>query len=378
MPGALTQIDGLLRRACVDVTPGCVALVWRAGSLRYHAAHGSTASHPAVPAEPVSLDTQFDLASLTKVLATTTLTALAVQSGRVDLDAAVPEPWATACPSATLADVLEHAAGFAAHREFFAAPWSARDAATLLRQIADVPAAYERRTQAVYSDLGFMVLGAWLERVWGVPLDRIFVDAIGEPLGISGAIGFRRLATVGTSERANASPWTQVAATEVYDAALHDEPPTWFGVRAGDSTLRWAQGQVHDDNAYVMGGVAGHAGLFGTAHAVLEIALAWIDESRLGLRPSTLATMLVASTVPGSTRRRGWDAPSPDGGGSTADAVSPAAFGHLGFTGTSLWIDPRPGDPRVYVLLTNRVHPTRGRAGIAELRRAFHRLAAQI
>jgi CubicO group peptidase (beta-lactamase class C family) len=129
-----------------------------------------------------------------------------------------------------------------------------------------------------------------------------------------------------------------------------------------------------------MGGVAGHAGLFGTAMGVLGIARAWL-ERRLPLLDAARSSAVVAeftkaSTVPGSTRRMGFDGPAPDGSGATGLSLSPRAYGHLGFTGVSLWIDPDAQS--IHVLLTNRVHPTRSNERIGALRRAFHALAAAL
>jgi CubicO group peptidase (beta-lactamase class C family) len=124
-----------------------------------------------------------------------------------------------------------------------------------------------------------------------------------------------------------------------------------------------------------MGGVAGHAGLFGTVHGVLAVARAWLEESPLSLPGSVRGRFWSLSRIPGHHRRLGWDAPTT--GGSTGGALTDAAAGHLGYTGTSLWIEPDRG--RVYVLLSNRVHPTRAREPeIRALRQAFHRAAARL
>jgi serine-type D-Ala-D-Ala carboxypeptidase len=140
-----------------------------------------------------------------------------------------------------------------------------------------------------------------------------------------------------------------------------------------------AHGAVHDDNAYVMGGVAGHAGLFGTAAAVREVARAWLELLLPGLRPEVRDRFWKKSTVPGSTRRLGFDGPSPGGAGSTGHATTEHAVGHLGFTGTSLWIDPAAkGGARIFVLLSNRVHPTRDNDAIRRLRPRFHELAMRL
>ena len=381
MSDARQALFELLESAVEEgVFPGCVAAVWHAGSVLYEEAHGKLATHPSctVVGQPVARDTVYDLASLTKVLATTTLTAQLVSSGRWSLDEPVPSPWSHACPGATLADLLQHTAGLAAHREYFTRvePF---DAEKVLHLVTQTPPEYERRTRAVYSDLGFIILGAWLERELGCGLDEAFADRVAFRLALEGsplpALGYRRLFSHA------ALKWEleqRIAPTEVYDAALHaDGGPSHLPVRAAHASL--AHGAVHDDNAYVMGGVAGHAGLFGTAAAVLEVGAAWAEGRVPDVDAATRDRFWIASDVPGSTRRLGWDGTPGDGSGSTADAMSPAAVGHTGYTGTSLWIDPAAErGALVCVLLSNRVHPTRDNVAIQAFRRRFHPAAARL
>lgn len=369
------MIDALLQDAvAVGVSPGCVALVWRSGQLRYAGAHGRLARlGPAEHCGKVELDARYDLASLTKVLSTTSLFALELGHGRLSLDDRLPDALAVDGYRPTLRDVLEHASGLLAHVEFFHAPWQLgvgrRD--ELLAAVRRVPVAAPPRERVIYSDLGFMLLGAWLEQLHGVGLARLFRERIAVPLGIAEQIGFAGLTPL---------EHPHVAATEVYDAALHGgERQHWYALReqAGQAIAR---GLVHDDNCLVMAGVAGHAGLFGTAEAVLTIARAWLERRLPGLDVATservVALFTTPSTVPGSTRRLGFDGPAPDGSGSTGDALSRRSFGHLGFTGTSVWCDPDA--EAIYVLLTNRVHPTRADQRIRELRREFHAHAAAL
>jgi CubicO group peptidase (beta-lactamase class C family) len=361
------------------VFPGCVALVSRGDAVVYHEGHGTLGSHPAFVDrfEPVARDTAYDLASLTKVLATTTLTAIAVTTGKLELDAPVPEPWSRACPGATLVDLLEHAAGLVAHREYFTevAPF---DADAVLARVCDTAPASAPRERAVYSDLGFMILGAWLERIWDAPLDLAFIAKLTYPLwldqGDPPALAYRRLE--GDALLPSALE-RRIAPTEVYDASLHPSGvPSHFAVRAHAGV---AHGSVHDDNAYVMGGVAGHAGLFGTAAGVHELARAWLH-ARLPHDAGSLRDRFwQPSTVPGSTRRLGWDGAAKGGSGATGDVFGRDAVGHTGFTGTSLWIDPSaPGGPLVCILLANRVHPTRTNDAIKALRQRFHAAAVRL
>lgn len=367
------ELDALLREAVsAGVTPGCVALVWRDGALRYVAAHGALASHASCAARPVSLSSIYDLASLTKVLSTTTLAALALGRGELELDDRLPAQLAVGEYRPTLRDLLEHASGLEAHREFFHAPWSLGldQREPMLAAIRAVPPAAPPRTRAIYTDLGFMLLGAWLELLGGARLDQLFAAQVSEPLGLEDHLCFPGLEPLAKPE---------VAATEVYDAALHGgERQHWYAIRE-QLGPRCAEGIVHDDNCLVMAGVAGHAGLFGTAAGVLGVARAWLDARLPGLDARTSERVVerftTVSSVPDSTRRRGWDGPNPDGSGSTGSALSSAAYGHLGFTGTSVWIDPAAAS--IYILLSNRVHPSRADTRIRELRRAFTTLAAR-
>ena len=169
----------------------------------------------------------------------------------------------------------------------------------------------------------------------------------------------------------------RIAPTEVYDAALHPGGVPSH-VKARDA-LPVAHGQVHDDNAWVMGGVAGHAGLFGDAWAVHEIARAWLQASLPGIGAALRDRFWRPSTVAGSTRRLGFDGPAPDGSGATGTALEPSAVGHTGYTGTSLWIDAdAKGGARIFVLLSNRVHPTRDNEAIKALRPRFHAAAMRL
>ncbi len=380
------ELDALLGRACRGagsdpVFPGCVALVWRAGQRPWCRAYGTLASEGPSSGRPTTPDTRYDLASLTKVLATTTLCAQALAQGVLSLDEPIPEALAltyAADPAGLesarrpqLRALLEHAAGLVAHREFFHAPWSLRPGqprALIDAVRAEAPAAAPG-TRSIYSDLGFILLGAWLERRLGASLDQLFRERIAEPLGIDAEVGFASL----TARRTPDPTLEFTAPTERYD----DPSRHWAELRT-EVGQPLAHGVVHDDNCVVMGGVAGHAGLFGTAHAVATIAQAWLDRRLPGVPPDRSeeiwATFSRPSLVPGSSRRLGFDGPSP--GGSTGGALSSGAIGHLGFTGSSLWIDPMTR--AVYILLSNRVHPDRASsaAGIRRLRVAFHRQAA--
>ena len=344
--------------------PGCVARVWRSGALIHSSEHGVLASHPHSPLRrrPVQPDTIYDLASLTKVLCTTTLFAQAIDRGLLELDAILPRALAIGDYQPSLIDLLEHASGLAAHYEFYHEPWSLgpNQRRALIETVRAAAPLIAPRKAMIYSDLGFLLLGAWLERLHGERLDRVFMREIAGPLGLQDEVGFRPLDQPSSPDR--------VAPTEVYDAALHGGvAQNWYAIRSrlGQSV---AHGIVHDDNCVIMGGVAGHAGLFASADGILAIALAWL-EGRIPGRER----FSQPSDVPGSTRRLGFDGPNPDGSASTGGVMSASAFGHLGYTGTSVWIDPERES--IYVLASNRVHPIRGSDAISEVRIGFHRAA---
>jgi CubicO group peptidase (beta-lactamase class C family) len=219
------------------------------------------------------------------------------------------------------------------------------DRAMIVRACVEMPLEYEPRTQVAYSDLGVITLGAVLEGLAGARLDQLAEERV------VGRLGLR-------STRYNPPPeqWPQVAPTE-------DDP--WRG--------RVVQGEVHDECAWAMGGVSAHAGLFGSAADLAAFGQCLLNGGQLAGRRLVGAETLGSFTtrdgrVAGSDRALGWQVASPDN--SAGPDLSPAAFGHTGFTGTSVWIDP----PRrlVIVLLTNRVHPRRENVRIIAFRPALH------
>jgi CubicO group peptidase (beta-lactamase class C family) len=290
----------------------------------------------------------FDLASLTKPMATAALAMVLVGDGALDLDAPVRRWLPDAATAGTVRQLLGHAAGCAAHVEFFRtlrAGAHLHPYAELIGLAARHPAA-PPGVQAVYSDLGYLMLGAIVERCAGMPLDEAFVAWIAGPLGLSSA------RYPGTTALPGA------VATELDDRGL-------------------VAGRVHDENAYEGGGVCGHAGLFAAIGDVAAFAAALVDtaagSARGRWRSDVVRRFVEDAPLAGSTWRLGWDTPSTTPGVSQAGDRWPrtGAIGHTGFNGTSLWIDlPRR---RWVALLTNRVHPTRdGTAdAIKALRRAI-------
>lgn len=292
-------------------------------------------------------DTPFDLASLTKPIATTTVVMNLVSNDLLALD----EPLARSIvewggddrAGVTVRDLLEHASGLAA-RLVDAPPGSRRE---FEHEICTMQLEYAPRTQSIYSDLGFILLGFLAADRGNASLDSQFAQL---------AEAFAPALTFALS----ADDRRRAAAT----TALVED------IRRG----RVLKGEVHDNYAAMLGGVAGHAGLFGTAAAVGAFARVVLRAARgdetvkSPLTPAMVRLFTRPSAVPGSSRALGWDTMRPTS--SCGTHMSPAAFGHVGFTGTSLWIDP--DRDRYFVLLTNRALTGASVDAMREVRRAFH------
>jgi CubicO group peptidase (beta-lactamase class C family) len=377
-PARFAPVWELMRAGVAEgVAPGMVAGLWdaREPDVAWVAAVGKRRVFPlGLPSQPMTLDTIFDLASLTKVMATATLAAALVDRGwiswRTPLAAILPRASTGGAPTVTLAHLLSHTAGYAAWAPFWermrerfgGEPLTRFSVAERQRAMRELVFAIAPETapgaRAVYSDISFLLLGFALEEVTGLPLDRAVRRFVWGPMGIETAF-FRRVTEDPVRARLE-----QVAATE--------ESP-WRG--------GMLQGQVHDDNCWSMGGYGGHAGAFGSVRDVLHFARAlypaWsgthagpVGARRGFLSSPTLRAAWTRVTAPvGCERTLGWDTPSgPDS--SAGRYFSAQTVGHLGFTGTSLWIDTRAG--LAVTLLTNRVHPTRENTLIRAFRPKFH------
>lgn len=291
-------------------------------------------------------DHLFDLASVTKVVATATVCAILSDPGKLDLDAPIQEtiPEAGHDGRVTARALLSHCAGLPAHVHLYRRLVS-RD--EVIRSVVGMHLDYEPLTKAVYSDMGYILLGEVLERVTGRPLNELFRDLVREPLGLH--------ETVFCPGR---SALPRIVPTE--------DDRTWRGRRV--------HGEVHDENASVMGGVAPHAGLFSTVGNLATFARLWLNDGTFRGRrlfsPTTAKTFRSrAGLAPDSTWALGWDTVSAEAS-TSGRHFSPSSHGILGFTGTSIWSDPEAG--LAVVLLTNRVHPTRDNWGIKQLRPVFH------
>lgn len=351
------------------VFPGAILAVRLDGVLRRITRSGRLSTDP--PGEPVQSSTIYDLASLTKPLVTVTSTLLLVQSGKLALDMPIQKILVdlegAPVGSARLRDLLTHSAGLPGWRPLYerleptaglkdsTVPGSVRQ--SVLRLIRDEPLIYERGTRSLYSDLGFILLGMAVERAGGMSLDKYFEVTVAGPLQARPLLF------------APAAAASSPAATLPVDLSMI-APTEW-----SDGRARLLRGEVHDDNAAAMGGVAGHAGLFGTAEAVLTVSGAWLRAycGQSSILDSELVREFTGrqSYVPQSSWALGWDTPTAPS--SSGRYFSADSFGHLGYTGTSLWIDPQR--ELEVVLLSNRVHPSHKNEKIREFRPVVHDLA---
>jgi CubicO group peptidase (beta-lactamase class C family) len=314
--------------------------------------------------EAVEADLRYDLASLTKPLATTTLLLLARRDG-LDLEAPVsdllPELGGSPWGGVTFLECATHTAGFPAWAPLYALGPATREGyLSTLRGIAPVAPPGAR---AEYSCLGFAAIGIALERSGGADLATLFREMVAEPLGISEEVGFAPGA--GTATAAGEAGWF-VEARLLAERGLTASPaPAPEGVVPCD-----------DGNARGLGGIAGNAGLFGSAAAVARLASEYLPGGGelLGADEAELATRCRTEGLE-QARGLGWQlATSPDC--SAGPVLSSASFGHTGFTGTSVWADPESG--AVFVLLGNRLHPGGRSPDLHPLRRRFHHLCRRM
>jgi len=304
-------------------------------------------------AQTPTLETPFDLASLTKVIATTTALMHLVRVDAVRLDRAVADlftEWRGGWRErVTVRDLLEHASGLSA-RLVDAPPEGRRE---FEHEICTMPLEYEPRARSIYSDLGFILLGFLAADLGGRPLSELLASVLSAlDVDEAGAAGLTFQLAI--EDRARAAPTL----------------PMPDDLRRGRALV----GEVHDNYAAALSGVAGHAGLFGTARAVGAFARAMLRAARGDgslpppFVPSLVREFTARSVVPGSSRALGWDTMLTTS--SCGTRMSPSAFGHVGFTGTSLWIDP--SRDRYFVLLTNRACGGGTLDEMRSARRAFH------
>lgn len=354
---ALARMDSVINdEISKQRLPGAVVLVGRKGRIIWQKSYGLRAVDPA--REPMTAETIFDLASLTKVVATATSIMILVERGKVRLNDPVsryiPELKGEGRETITIEQLLIHRSGYAPDFDL-RERWTGYDEA--IKRLIKEPLRNAPGTRFVYSDIGFIALGEVVKRVSGMPLDRFAKQNIFQPLHMNDT-GFRPVATL----RARIAPTEKRRGQMSY---LGDTP-----ANAGAEGDVWLRGQVHDPTSYRMGGVAGHAGLFSTAKDLAIYCQMILNGGEYGgvrvLSALSVAEMtrprLVSST--GATRGLGWDINS-SYSTNRGELFPLGSFGHTGFTGTSIWIDP--SSQMFVVFLSNRVHPD-GKGDVGPLR----------
>jgi serine-type D-Ala-D-Ala carboxypeptidase len=365
-------LDGMFAEAIKErVFPGASLLVGRRDHLLLERSWGRTHYEGGTAVDP---HTRFDLASLTKPLITTTLVLRAVGNGHLQLKAPLSQFIPAALLPAsktevTLFQLLNHCSGLPAYEAFFRdlilIPESQRHE-TLLTWILQTPLCSLPGKRCLYSDLGFILLGIVLEEVFGRPLDELATQSILAPLQITG-LAFRRLRTGLVPSHA---PFPEYPSGDETYAPTEDCP--W--------RKRVLSGEVHDENGYCLNGVAGHAGLFGTTEAIFQLLSHLLDVYRgvvsdgLFERNDLRLFWKKPNMDPEGSWALGFDTPSSTGS-SAGKHFSNRSVGHLGFTGTSFWIDL--DRELIVILLTNRVHPTRANNRIKAFRPLVHDLVME-
>ncbi|MBM7118333.1 serine hydrolase domain-containing protein [Archangium primigenium] len=373
----IAQLQGVLDEAVsVGIFPAAQVVVLHRGVQVFGGVAG-----------PVSGDTRFDLASVTKVLCTTALFLRLWTQGKVGPETPVARFFPDAPvgeAGATVADLLYHRSGLPPFVPFFAealrahpelqepgcpAELRTRVRAEVIQAAARTPLLNPWRTHTAYSDVGFILLGEILSRAGGAPLDELFARLVAGPLGLSAR--FHRLTAFPSDGRVAPTGATRPREPAPGQEGLWGELPSRAAVL----------GEVDDDNAWVMDGVSGHAGVFGTAVDVARFGQAILAgcAGDAALAPGPLWYRALASDplLAGSTRSMGFDSPSKalSSAGHFLGDTPPGAVGHLGFTGTSLWVDLRRS--LVVALVTNRVAHGRQETRIRDFRPLFHDLVVQ-
>ncbi|MBI4548368.1 MAG: serine hydrolase [Ignavibacteriae bacterium] len=342
----LAAVDSIIKSAIKDSAfPGAQLVIVKDGAIVTERAYGMLEY-----GSTSSLSTKnsiYDVASLTKVVATTSAVMKLYDEGKLGLDDLVvkyiPEFGNRGKSNITLRNLLLHNAGLPAFKRLYLTCTSSQEA---LDSVYNTELTYQSGDSTVYSDFGFIVLGNIVQRITGTSLDTYIDSVFFKPLGM-----------MQTMFNPPESLWAQIAPTEL------------------DTLLRksMVRGVVHDENAWMLGGISGHAGLFSTASDLAIFMQMLMSGGRYGgkqyLKPETI-TLFTTKQSKKSTRALGWDIKTVNGYSSAGSLFSETSFGHTGFTGTSIWTDP---EKKIFViLLTNRVHPTRNNPKIMQIRPAVH------
>jgi beta-N-acetylhexosaminidase len=332
----LVNIDQVMLQAITDrVFPGGVVTVLKNGVIVHQKAYGRHEYEP--DALEFSIDDMFDLASLTKVIATTSAVMRLTSEGRLNLDERVskyvPEFQSNEKSGITIRDLLLHESGLPAYRIYVD---EIRDRDSLLMAIFNEDLIQSRGAQFVYSDLGFIILAEIIERVSGIRFQDFAEQQLFSPLGMKETMF---------------NPITR-------DSAISKRiPPTEIDTTYRKRVIR---GEVHDERAWLMGGVAGHAGLFSTSTDIAiwtNVMMAMEMNTNYSLADSATVKIFTTRQSTLANRGLGFDMKSDSGFSSAGTLMSSSTFGHTGFTGTSVWMDPERG--LAVIVLTNRTWPYR-------------------
>jgi CubicO group peptidase (beta-lactamase class C family) len=345
-----SEVDSAIKRGEL---PGAVVLILHKGEVIYRKAYGNRSREPLLV--PNSVESVYDLASLTKPVATTTSIFMLLERGRLKLDDPVAKHWpafgANSKDKVTIEQCLLHVSGLIADN-----PVGDYEGGTVkaLEQIAGLKLETEPGTKFRYSDVGFITLGRVVEIVSGMPLDEFAKKNVFEPLDMK-QTSFHRGAVTG----------------DKLDRLLVCAPTT-------KEDGKWLTGVVHDPRSRKMDGVAGHAGLFSTADDLAIFCRLILGHGELNgtriLKPESVRQMTEACQVPGGRRTRGWDCDTSYSAIRGTLFPKGRSFGHTGFTGTSIWIDP--ASQAAVIFLSNRVHPE-GKGNVTKLRGLVSTLAAE-
>ena len=348
------ELDSLIARGLADGSfPGAVALVAGKGKVEYFRTAGRSMLTP--EDRRMNRDSLFDMASLTKVVATTPAALQMIDEGLLSLSDSVASyfsefDWSAGNSKATVEDLLCHSSGFPSHYPFYKmVPEDIPVADAVIRTISGMQPLYEPGKGELYSDIDFILLGRIVEKISGMPLDNYCRERI-----------FRVLGMKETMFNPPESLKRRFVATEIYPDRI-------------------ALGTVHDENAFYMKGIAGHAGLFSTTQDLLKYCRAMLDSGSADggiVISSRSAYEMVRQRRPsiGGSYGLGWQLNNGQYAGPFGDLFPLWSFGHTGFTGTMIWMDRKSGVASIF--LTNRVHPDRKNVAILRYRRLFNNIVA--
>lgn len=377
-PESFASVDALLEKAVEDeVFPGCVFLVGRDGEALYNKAFGfkNATYNKNVSQKPMNIETVFDIASLTSVIASTTLLMKLWEVNKVSLQDRVSRYLQSfgvfGKSPITIAQLLSHSSGLAAWAPYFEELVAAHGGARIgiltskgareyiYTSICRSQLKYPPGTKQIYSDIGFIMLGALIEVLTGLSLERAFNKFVAQPLGL------RNTSYIDLSKikRRGIHPVTDLIAPTEYCP--------WR------KRVLW--GEVHDDNAWAMGGIAGHSGIFSTLWDVhlfaREMLLAYRGQSSFLKRETVRKFWAPQSEFVEGGWRYGWDSPNKENG-MKESGLTPNAVGATGFTGCSLWIEPE--ENQHFILLSNRIHPSRNNKKLSNFRPEIHAAAQEV